>query len=83
MFPLAIADSIDALAAGVTFAFLDVKIIPAIILIGVITFVFSAFGVWLGNRFGERYKAKAELTGGIILIIMGTKILLEHLSILG
>lgn len=61
MFPLAIADSIDALAAGVTFAFLDVKIIPAIILIGVITFAFSAFGVWLGNRFGERYKAKAEL----------------------
>lgn len=83
MFPLAIADSIDALAAGVTFAFLDVKIIPAIILIGVITFVFSAFGVWLGNRFGERYKAKAELTGGIILIIMGTKILLEHLGVLG
>ena len=83
MFPLAIADSIDALAAGVTFAFLDVKIIPAIILIGVITFAFSAFGVWLSNRFGERYKSKAELTGGIILIIMGTKILLEHLGILG
>ena len=83
MFPLAIADSIDALAAGVTFAFLDVKIIPAIILIGVITFAFSAFGVWLGNRFGERYKAKAELIGGVILIIMGTKILLEHLGIWG
>lgn len=83
MFPLAIADSIDALAAGVTFAFLDVKIIPAVILIGVITFAFSAFGVWLGNRFGERYKAKAELAGGIILIIMGTKILLEHLGIWG
>ena len=83
MFPLAIADSIDALAAGVTFAFLEVKIVPAIILIGVITFAFSAFGVWLGNRFGERYKSKAELTGGIILIIMGTKILLEHLGVLG
>lgn len=83
MFPLAIADSIDALAAGVTFAFLEVNIIPAILLIGIITFVFSAFGVWLGNRFGEKYKAKAEMTGGIILIIMGTKILLEHLGILG
>jgi len=81
MFPLAIADSIDALAAGVTFAFLKVKIIPAIILIGVITFAFSVFGVWLGNRFGERYRAKAEMTGGIILIMMGTKILLEHLGI--
>ena len=83
MFPLAIADSIDALAAGVTFAFLEVKIIPAILLIGVITFLFSAFGVWLGNRFGEKYRAKAELAGGIILILMGTKILLEHLGVLG
>lgn len=83
MFPLAIADSIDALAAGITFAFLDVKIIPAILLIGVITFVFSAFGVWLGNRFGEKYRSKAELTGGITLVIMGVKILLEHLGFLG
>lgn len=83
MFPLAIADSIDALAAGVTFAFLEVKIVPAVLLIGGITFAFSAFGVWLGNRFGERYRSKAELTGGIILIIMGTKILLEHLGVLG
>ena len=83
MFPLAIADSIDALAAGVTFAFLEVKILPAIALIGVITFVFSAFGVWLGSRFGEKYRSKAELTGGVILMIMGTKILLEHLGILG
>lgn len=83
MFPLAIADSIDALAAGVTFAFLEVKIIPAILLIGITTFAFSALGVWLGNRFGEKYRSKAELTGGIILIIMGTKILLEHLGILG
>ena len=82
MFPLAIADSIDALAAGVTFAFLEVKIELAVCLIGVITFVFSVFGVWLGNRFGERYRAKAELTGGIILILMGTKILLEHLGVL-
>ena len=83
MFPLAIADSIDALVAGVTFAFLEVKILPAIALIGVITFAFSAFGVWLGSRFGEKYRSKAELTGGVILIIMGTKILLEHLGILG
>lgn len=83
MFPLAIADSIDALAAGVTFAFLDVDIIPAVLLIGVITFAFSAAGVWLGNRFGEKYRSKAELTGGIILILMGVKILLEHLGIFG
>lgn len=83
MFPLAIADSIDALAAGVTFAFLEVKIIPTIVMIGTTTFVFSAFGVWLGNRFGEKYRSKAELTGGVILIIMGIKILLEHLGILG
>ena len=82
MFPLAIADSIDALAAGVTFAFLEVRIVPAVSLIGGITFAFSVFGVWLGNRFGERYRAKAELTGGIILILMGTKILLEHLGVL-
>ncbi len=82
MFPLAIADSIDALAAGVTFAFLEISIMPVVSLIGVITFAFSVFGVWLGNRFGERYRAKAELTGGIILILMGTKILLEHLGIL-
>ena len=83
MFPLAIADSIDALAAGVTFAFLKVRILPAILLIGVITFLFSVFGVKIGNRFGERYRSKAELAGGIILILMGTKILLEHLGILG
>lgn len=83
MLPLAIADSIDALAAGVTFAFLDVSIVPAVLLIGVVTFAFSAFGVWLGNRFGERFRSKAELAGGIILILMGTKILLEHLGFLG
>lgn len=83
MFPLAIADSIDALAAGVTFAFLDVDIVPAVLLIGGVTFGFSAFGVWLGSRFSERYRSKAELTGGIILIIIGTRILLEHLGILG
>lgn len=83
MFLLAIADSIDALAAGVTFAFLEVRIIPAVLLIGVITFAFSWLGIWLGNRFGEKYRSRAELTGGLILIIMGTKILLEHLGIWG
>jgi len=82
MFPLAIADSIDALAVGVTFAFLDVAIIPAILLIGVTTFFFSAAGVKIGNQFGARYKSKAELAGGIILIVMGIAILMEHLGVL-
>lgn len=83
MFPLAIADSIDALAAGVTFAFLEVRIVPAVLLIGVVTFILSAVGVRIGNRFGEKYRAKAEMAGGIILIVMGVKILLEHLGFLG
>ena len=83
MFPLAIADSIDALAVGVSFAFLEVKILPAVLLIGVVTFLFSAAGVKIGNRFGAKYRAKAELAGGIILILMGTSILLEGLGILG
>lgn len=83
MFPLAIADSFDALAAGVTFAFLEVEIVPAILFIGGITFAFSAFGIRLGNRFGEKYRSKADFTGGVILIIMGTRILLEHLGFLG
>ena len=83
MLPLAIADSIDALAAGITFAFLKVDIIPAVLLIGITTFGLSALGVWLGGRFGEKYRSKAELAGGIILIAMGTKILLEHLGVLG
>lgn len=83
MFPLAIATSIDALAVGVSFAFLGVDIVPAVIFIGIITFILSALGVKLGNVFGARYKSKAELAGGIILILMGTKILLEHLGVLG
>ena len=83
MLPLAIATSIDALAVGVTFAFLKVDIIAAVTFIGVITFVLSAFGVKLGNVVGCKYKSKAELTGGIVLIAMGTKILLEHLGFLG
>ena len=82
MFILAVATSIDALAAGVTFAFLQVSILSAASFIGVITFLFSVAGVKVGNVFGTRYKSKAELTGGIILILMGIKILLEHLGIL-
>lgn len=82
MFPLAIADSIDALAVGVTFAFLKVDVVPAVVLIGVTTFLFSAAGVKIGNRFGAKYKAKAELTGGIILILMGLLIVLDHTGIL-
>lgn len=82
MFPLAIADSIDALAVGVTFAFLDVQIVPAVIMIGITTFLFSVVGVEIGNRFGVKYKSKAEVAGGIILITMGLLIVLEHTGIL-
>lgn len=78
MLLLAVATSIDALAVGVTFAFLRVQILWAVSLIGVTTFVLSAAGVAVGNGFGSRYKAKAELAGGLILIGMGVKILLEH-----
>ena len=83
MLPLAVATSIDALAVGVTFAFLQVKILPAVSFIGVTTFVFSAVGVAAGARFGGKFGQKAELAGGVILIGMGLKILLEHLGILG
>ena len=78
---LAIATSIDALAVGVTFAFLRVKILPAITLIGITTFMISFAGVNIGHRFGSKYEQKAELAGGIILICIGLKILLEHLGI--
>ena len=83
MLPMAIATSIDALAVGVSFAFLQVNIIAAVIFIGCITFTLSAIGVKIGNVFGARFKSKAELAGGIILILMGTKILLEHLGFIG
>ena len=83
MFPLAVATSIDALAVGITFAFLDVAIVPAASFIGIVTFVCSVFGVKAGNVFGMKYKSKAELAGGIILVLLGLKILLEHLVILG
>ena len=83
MLLLALATSIDALAVGVSFAFLGVRIAPAVTLIGCTTFVLTLVGVWVGNLFGSRYKSRAELTGGIILILIGVKILLEHLGILG
>lgn len=82
MLPLAVATSIDALAIGITLAFLKVNIIYSVSFIGVITFVLSCVGVKIGNVFGEKYKSKAELAGGIVLILMGTKILLEHLEII-
>lgn len=82
MLPLAVATSIDALAVGVTFACLKVDILPAVGLIGVTTFLFSAVGVKIGNVFGVRFKSKAELIGGAVLILMGLKILLEHLEII-
>lgn len=82
MLLLAIATSIDALAVGATFAFLDVSIVPAISFIGVVTFVLSAIGVKAGSLFGYKYKSKAELCGGIILILLGIKILLEGVGIL-
>lgn len=82
MLLLAIATSIDALAVGVTFAFLAVEILPAVSLIGVTTFLFSVAGVKIGNLFGLRYKAKAEIAGGIILIGIGLRILLQHLGII-
>ena len=83
MFLLAVATSIDALAVGVTFALLpDVHILSAVSLIGAATFLLSALGLKVGNVFGLRYKARAELAGGVILVLMGLKILLEHLGIL-
>lgn len=82
MFPMAVATSIDALAVGVSFAIMKVQIVWAVFFIGVITFTLSAIGVKLGNRFGAKYKSKAELFGGIVLILLGTKILLEHLGVL-
>ena len=82
MFLLAVATSIDALAVGITFAFLRVDILPAVCFIGITTFILSVVGVKVGNIFGSRYKSKAELAGGILLVLMGLKILLEHLGIL-
>lgn len=77
---MAIATSIDALAVGVTFAFLEVAIVPAVSFIGITTFIFSAAGVLIGNIFGAKWKNKAEFAGGAILILIGLKILIEHLA---
>ena len=82
MIVLSIATSIDALAVGITFAFLKVNLLLAISMIGIITFVISIIGTKVGNKFGSKYEKKAELAGGIILILIGIKILLEHLGIL-
>ncbi|MDD6023905.1 MAG: manganese efflux pump MntP family protein [Oscillospiraceae bacterium] len=79
MLPMAIATSIDALAVGVTFAFLDVQIVPAVSFIGVTTFICSAIGVKVGNVFGTKFKSKAEFLGGLVLVCLGIKILIEHL----
>ena len=81
MLPLAVATSIDALAVGVTFAFLQVNILAAVSFIGATTFVLSIVGLTVGNLFGARYKSRAEILGGIVLIVMGIKILAEHLGI--
>ncbi|WP_308589154.1 manganese efflux pump MntP family protein [uncultured Oscillibacter sp.] len=78
---MAVATSIDALAVGVTFAFLQVRILPAVSLIGCVTFCLSLAGVAVGNYFGARYKKRAELSGGILLLLLGGKILLEHLGV--
>ena len=80
---LAVATSIDALAVGVSFAFLQTPIFQAVAVIGLTTFCFGVAGVKIGRLFGVKYETKAELMGGIILILIGSKILLEHLGILG
>lgn len=82
MIVLAIATSIDALAIGITFAFLQTNISLAVFVIGIVTFLVSLLGVKIGNKFGDKYESKAEFIGGSILLIMGIKILLEHLEII-
>ena len=82
MLPLAVATSIDALAVGVTFAFLDVRIVPSVTLIGITTLILSMIGVKAGSLFGAKYEKKAEIFGGVILILLGVKTLLEHLGVI-
>ena len=82
LFILAVATSIDALAVGITFAFLKMDIVPAVLLIASITFVLSFVGVAVGYKFGNRFQKKAEIAGGAVLILIGLKILLEHLGVL-
>lgn len=85
MLPLAVATSIDAMASGVTFALMQIgsMIVPAVLFIGCITFALSALGLKVGNVFGTKYKSRAELFGGVVLVVMGLKILLEHLGVIG
>ena len=82
MIILAIATSIDALAVGITFAFMNVNILLSTFIIGVITFTLCLFGVTIGSKFGNKFNRKAELIGGVLLILIGSKILLEHLGII-
>ncbi|MDD3409998.1 MAG: manganese efflux pump MntP family protein [Eubacteriales bacterium] len=82
LFMLAVATSIDALAVGITFAFLQTPIVPAVLEIGSITFGLSFVGVLIGHKFGTKYKQKAEIAGGVVLVLIGLKILLEHLGVL-
>ena len=82
MIILAIATSIDALAVGITFAFLNTNLVLSVSIIGIITFTISLIGVKIGNKFGDKYEQKAEFTGGAILILMGLEILLDHLQII-
>lgn len=82
MLVLSIATSIDALAIGITFVCLKIHIVMPVITIGLITFIISIIGVKIGNRFGDKYEKKAEIMGGVILILLGIKILLEHLEII-
>ena len=79
---LAVATSIDALAVGISMAFLRVNILSAVSTIGVTTFILASIGVLIGNKFGVKYKDKATIAGGVILILIGTKILLEHLGVI-
>lgn len=81
-FILAVATSIDALAVGISFAALAVDIVPSILIIGVVTFCFTIAGVFVGNFFGSRYEKPASIVGGVVLFLIGLKILLEHLGIL-
>ena len=82
MLPLAVATSIDAMAVGISLAFLRVNIIPAVAFIGIITLALSIAGVKIGNVFGIKFKSKAETAGGVVLMLIGVKILLEHLNII-
>ena len=82
MLPMAVATSIDALAVGITFAFLQVRIVPAVSFIGCVTFLLSMLGVKVGSVFGAKYRKGAEIAGGVILILLGMKILLEHLGVI-